>query len=129
MNLYYLLVLIVIAVLVFGRYILAGAKFTAEDLEQSDNDLLPPEEDRAEKVQTTGKEWPIIAESPLDYEIQTMKARLEAEEIPVVVEIQNPNVTKGAANLLKHRLRVKPDRVREALKLLREEGLDDYLKE
>ncbi len=73
------------------------------------------------------EEWPIIAESANDYDIDLLKSRLETADIPVIAETDTRNALQGAVNLMQNRLRVKPEFEQSARELLEAEGKAKFL--
>ena len=92
----------------------------------SDNNSEKQESFPGQLVEPSG-EWPIIAESSLDYEIELLRGKLLSEEIPAIAEIEHRSSVKGAITLLKNRLRVKPEYVSRARKIIEEAGLEKHL--
>ncbi|MFP4687672.1 MAG: hypothetical protein ACLFN5_06140 [bacterium] len=72
-------------------------------------------------------EWPVIAESTFDYDIELLAEKLKASGIPVIAEIEHRSAVKYAILLLKNYLRVKPEYVAEARKIIEDCGLEKFL--
>lgn len=77
----------------------------------------------------SGEEWPIVAESTNETDIHPLKSLLESNDIPAMVETENPNTVEGAMSALHNRLRVPPDRQSEAVSLLQDHDQEKYLAE
>ena len=74
--------------------------------------------------ESTEEEWIVLVEAEHSHEIHTLKAIIEQEDIPVIVETESPEAGGIPTNITRNVLRVEPAQVQKALNVIRDSEID-----